>query len=126
MKNFFDKIKSYSFWVSFSAALIMLLNALGNAFGFEIENKVVEDVVMSIAGILAVLGIVTMNDKKANTEQDLEENETTENENSEENSDAEEESLKTDETKEGVDTEEENSETLNEISHENDSENVNK
>lgn len=126
MKNFFDKIKSYSFWVSFSAALIMLLNALGNAFGFEIENKVVEDVVMSIAGILAVLGIVTMNDKKANTEQDLEENETAENENSEENSDAKEENLKTEETKEEVDTEEENSETWNENSQENDSDNVNK
>lgn len=69
MKNFFKKIKSYSFWVSFSAALIMLLNALGKAFGFEIENQIVEDCVMSIAGILVVFGIVTMNEKGKNTEE---------------------------------------------------------
>lgn len=64
MKNFFKKIKSYSFWVSFSAAMIMLLNALGKAFGFQIENQIVEDCIMSIAGILVVFGIVSMNDKK--------------------------------------------------------------
>ena len=63
MKNFFKKMRSYSFWVSFSGALIILLNALGRAFGFEIESKVVEDCVMSVAGILVVLGIVTMKDK---------------------------------------------------------------
>lgn len=63
MKNFFKKIKSYGFWVSLSSALVLLLTALGNAFGFEIENKIVEDVVMSIAGILAVFGIVSMNSK---------------------------------------------------------------
>ena len=60
MKNFFNKMKSYSFWVSFSGALIVLLNAFGKLLGFSIENKVVEDCVMAVAGILIVLGIVTM------------------------------------------------------------------
>lgn len=63
LKNFFNKMKTYSFWVSFSGALIIFLNALGRLFGFEIENQVVEDCVMSIAGILVVLGVVTMGDK---------------------------------------------------------------
>ena len=64
MKNFFRKMKTYSFWVSFSGALIILVNALGRAFGFKVENQVIEDCIMSIAGILVVLGVVTMGDKK--------------------------------------------------------------
>ena len=64
MKNFFKKMKTYSFWVSFSGALIILVNALGRAFGFKVENQVIEDCIMSIAGILVVLGVVTMGDKK--------------------------------------------------------------
>lgn len=63
MKNFFKKIKSYGFWVSLASALVLLATALGNAFGFEIENKIIEDVVMSVAGVLAVFGIVSMNKK---------------------------------------------------------------
>jgi len=59
MKKFFDKIKNYSFWISLSASVIMLLNAFGKAFGFEIENQVVEDCIMSIASLLVVFGIVT-------------------------------------------------------------------
>ena len=53
-------MKSYSFWVSFSGALIILLNAFGRIFGWQIENQIVEDCIMSIAGILVVFGIVTM------------------------------------------------------------------
>ncbi len=52
-------MKSYSFWVSFSGALIIFLNCLGNIFHFQIQNEVVEDVIMSIAGLLVVLGFVT-------------------------------------------------------------------
>lgn len=70
MKNFFKKMKSYSFWVSFSSALIILLNALGKAFGFKIENQIVEDCVMSIAGLLVVFGIVGMNGKNNNENSD--------------------------------------------------------
>lgn len=67
MKKLFKKIKSYSFWVSLSASIVLLLNAIGNAFGFKIEEKIVNDVVMSLAGVLVVLGVVSMNgasDKK--------------------------------------------------------------
>ncbi len=61
MKNFFKKIKSYGFWVSLSSALVLLSTSLGKAFGFEIENKIIEDIVMAVAGVLAVFGIVSMN-----------------------------------------------------------------
>ena len=59
MKKLFERIKSYSFWVSFSGALIIFINCLGRIFNFQIENEIVEDVIMSIAGLLVVLGFVT-------------------------------------------------------------------
>ena len=68
MKNFFKKMKSYSFWVSFSGALIILLNAFGRIFGWQIENRIVEDCIMSIAGILVVFGVVTMDNGGDNGE----------------------------------------------------------
>ncbi len=89
MKNFFKKIRSYSFWLGLSGALVLLINSLGNVFGFKIENQIVEDLVMSVAGVLAVLGIVVMpstkrtdkkidkfssNENKEEQAKDLEEN----------------------------------------------------
>ena len=73
MKNFFKKFRSYSFWISLSGAIILLINALGRAFGFSIENQLVEDIVLSIAGVLVVLGLVTM-DVKPNDEEKEENN----------------------------------------------------
>lgn len=61
-------MKSYSFWVSFSGALIILLNAFGRIFGWQIENQIVEDCIMSIAGILVVFGVVTMDNGGDNGE----------------------------------------------------------
>ena len=83
MKNFFDKMKNYSFWVSFSGALIILLNAFGRIFGWQIENQIVEDCIMSIAGILVVFGIVTMDnggDGGQTTDENEEKDQTEENE----------------------------------------------
>ncbi len=71
MKNFFKKFKSYGFWVSLSAAVIVLLNALGRAFGFSIDEKIVDDVVMSLASLLVVLGIVDMSTNKDKGDDDF-------------------------------------------------------
>ncbi len=70
MKNFFKKFRSYSFWVSLSGAVIILLNAFGRAFGFKIENQIVEDCIMAVAGLLVVLGFCFKAPKEE--EQDLE------------------------------------------------------
>ena len=75
MKNFFKKFGSYSFWISLSGAIILLVNALGRAFGFVIENKLVEDIILSIAGVLVVLGLVTMDVKPKDEENDKEDDE---------------------------------------------------
>ncbi len=87
MKKFFKKIKSYSFWVALASAAVVLLNALGRALGFSIENKVVEDVILGISGVLAVLGIVNMNGQKDGTsaEQPVQEKDEKETKKEEEN-----------------------------------------
>lgn len=57
-----NRFKTYAFWVAFSSAVVVLVQSLGKLFGFEIESSVVENVIMSICGVLIVLGIVTNND----------------------------------------------------------------
>ena len=58
MKNIGQKIKNISFWTGLSAAVIMLLQSLGNIFGFSINEENVNNIIMSVCGVLVVLGIV--------------------------------------------------------------------
>ena len=53
-----DRIKSYSFWTTLSAAVILFVQAFGRCFGFTISSRLVDDIIMSICGILVVLGVV--------------------------------------------------------------------
>ena len=57
MKN---KIKSYGFWTALASAVVVLVNALGQMFGFSVDNEIITNVIMAIAGVLVVLGVVTM------------------------------------------------------------------
>ena len=83
MKKLLERMKSYSFWISFSGALVLLINCIGKIFNFQIDNKIVEDVVMSIAGLLVVLGFITKETKNSATSN---ENENLENKNLEDKS----------------------------------------
>ncbi len=65
MKN---KIKSYSFWVALSGSIVIFANALGELFGFSVQDDLISGLIMAFAGILVVLGIVTM--PKDNTSQE--------------------------------------------------------
>lgn len=76
MKNLLEKMKSYSFWISLTGALIIFINCLGNIFGFKIENAVIENVIMSFAGILVVFGVVTKDNNNENEEENIEKKET--------------------------------------------------
>lgn len=51
-------IRSYKFWVSLSGALGILVVAICKAFGYAIEATGIEEIVMSICGVLIVFGIV--------------------------------------------------------------------
>ena len=56
MKNF----KSFGFWTALAGAFTVLMSALGKCFGFSVDNQVITDVIMAIAGLLVVLGVVSM------------------------------------------------------------------
>ena len=58
MKTFKEKIRTYSFWTGLSAAVVMLLNAIAKCFGFSIDDSLVEDIIMSICGVLVAVGFV--------------------------------------------------------------------
>lgn len=77
MKNLFQKMKKYSFWVSFSGALIIFLNCLAKLFNFEFESAIVEEVLLAFAGVLVVLGLV-VDDSNSNDDGDTNEEENTE------------------------------------------------
>ena len=57
--NLKNRVKTYAFWVALSSAVVVLVQSIGKLFGFEIESSTIENVIMSICGVLIVLGIVT-------------------------------------------------------------------
>lgn len=90
--NLKSLVKSYSFWTALAGALVILVNALGNIFGFKIEEKLISDIVMAVAGVFVAFGIVTLpastKEKTTNSsEQTNEESVETQQEISDENSD---------------------------------------
>ena len=55
-----SKFKSYSFWMSLTASIILVLNTLGETFGFTINETAINAIVNSVCGVLVVLGVITM------------------------------------------------------------------
>ena len=53
------RFKQYSFWVSLSGAIILFVQVLGRIFNFIPNNELISDLIMSFAGVLVVLGIVS-------------------------------------------------------------------
>lgn len=66
--------KSYGFWTALAGAVTILASALGKCFGFSVDNSLITDVIMAVAGVLVVLGIVAM-PKKDSSEKNTEETE---------------------------------------------------
>ncbi len=55
-----NRFKSYGFWTALSGAVVVLLNAIGDCFGFSINNELVSGLIMAVAGVLVVFGVVSM------------------------------------------------------------------
>ena len=71
MKKFKTLISNYGFWTGLSAAVIMLATSISKACGITIDNKVIEDIIMSVCGVLVVFGIVSIPPtKKTQTDSD--------------------------------------------------------
>ena len=63
-----EKFKSYSFWMSVTASVILVLNNLGDVFGFAVESETVTKIVDSICGVLILFGIITIPKSKTETD----------------------------------------------------------
>ncbi len=53
-----EKIKSYSFWVSLTSALVLILKVIGSKFGFNIDATLASDIITSLCSILVITGII--------------------------------------------------------------------
>ena len=71
------KFRTYAFWVALSGAIVILVQSLGKLFGFQIESVLIENVIMSICGVLVVLGIVTNSTDETNNKDNLKDNNST-------------------------------------------------
>ena len=67
MKN---KYRTYSFWMSVSAAAVLVINNLAKVFGFSFDNDIFTATVDSICGVLVVFGVLTMKRGNQNSEVD--------------------------------------------------------
>lgn len=54
-----NRFKDYRFWTALAGAVVILLNALGECFGFSVDNDLVSGLIMAVAGILVVFGVVS-------------------------------------------------------------------
>lgn len=60
-----EKIKSYSFWVSLTSALVLILKVIGSKFGFNIDATLASDIITSLCSILVITGIIVTPSSKA-------------------------------------------------------------
>ena len=64
-----DKFKSYSFWMSVTGAVILVLNNIGKVCGFTVNDIVFTEIVDSICGVLILFGVITISkDDKTNAD----------------------------------------------------------
>lgn len=64
--------RSYGFWTAFAGAVVILVNSLGQLFGFSIESKLIENAILAFAGVLVALGVVSMEKGKSEPENEEE------------------------------------------------------
>ena len=74
MKNFKEKIKSYSFWTALSASVVIVINTISKNFGLSLDSEIAEKIIMGICGVLVALGIVCAPIKVEKDEKNDEEN----------------------------------------------------
>lgn len=73
MKN--NKFSSYSFWIAVSGAVVIFLKNLLQVFGVSFDTTAFETIVVSLCGVLVVLGVLTKDkDEKTNLEENKNDN----------------------------------------------------
>ena len=54
-----EKIKTTSFWLGLSGALVLIADCVSDIFGIAMFSDKVESVVITICSVLVLLGIIT-------------------------------------------------------------------
>lgn len=62
-----EKLKTTSFWLGLSGAVVIAIDAISQLFDLSIPYAEVESVIITICSILVMLGIVTKKNVKDNT-----------------------------------------------------------
>ena len=70
-----NKFSSYSFWIAVSGAVVIFLKNLLQVFGVSFDTTAFETIVVSLCGVLVVLGVLTKDkDEKTNLEENKNDN----------------------------------------------------
>lgn len=64
-----EKFKSYKFWISVLAGVIVLINTLGAVFKFSVNEVAITSIATAVLGLLVILGIVKKEEKSTKDEQ---------------------------------------------------------
>ena len=81
MKKLLNKASTYAFWVGLASAIVVLTKAIGDIFGFAVDETMITELIMSICGVLVVLGFVTKEDAGVTNEENLIKNDKEDNDN---------------------------------------------
>ncbi len=71
MKN---KIRTTSFWLGLSGAIVIILETISNILGLNLYSKEIESIILSICSALVMVGIITkknVTDEKESSSEDL-------------------------------------------------------
>lgn len=71
MKN---KIRTTSFWLGLSGAIVIILETISSILGLNLYSKEIESIILSICSALVMVGIITkknVSDEKDSSSEDL-------------------------------------------------------
>ena len=71
MKKLINKCSTHAFWVGLSSAIVVLVQTLGEMFGFVVDAALIDKLIMSICGVLVVMGFVSKDSVDEPTDKDI-------------------------------------------------------
>ena len=54
-----DKMKTYNFWISLVSAILLIVQVIGDKYGFSVDSGLVIDITTGVCGIFVILGIIS-------------------------------------------------------------------
>ncbi|HEY8390154.1 MAG TPA: phage holin [Clostridia bacterium] len=61
--------RSYGFWMSLSAAILLVVKTILNRLGIEIDQPFIEEIISGVLAVLVILGIIAKPKDNQNQEQ---------------------------------------------------------